>query len=103
MLRHILLIDFQDDITNNQLKLIKQNFLTLTDKIKGIIDVEWGYFSSPEQLNNGFQYCVLINFINENARNNYLTHPEHKKLQELFVPYLKHILVFDYVVAETPE
>lgn len=103
MLRHILLIDFQDGITNNQLNIIKQNFLTLPNKIKDITDVEWGYFSSPEQLNNDFQYCVLINFINENARNNYLTHPEHKKLQELFVPYLERIIVFDYVVVQTPE
>lgn len=102
MLRHILLIDFQDGITNNRLDLIKQNFLALANKIKGITDIEWGYFSSPEQLNNDFQYCVLINFINANARNNYLTHPEHKKLQELFVPSLKRIIVFDYVVTKTP-
>lgn len=78
MLRHILLIDFQEDIKDEQLMLIKQSFLNIHRKIQGIHSVEWGNFSSPETLNEGFKYCVLITFVNETARDNYLIHSEHK-------------------------
>ena len=39
-----------------------------------------------------------MTFTNEQARKNYLPHPEHEALKKVFVPLLDDIVVFDYQV-----
>ncbi len=98
MVRHVLLLQFNDSISSKQLYEVKESFLDLEKHIPGIVNIEWGKNSSPEELNDNFDYCVNIVFVDEEARNIYLTHPAHKELQNFFVPFLEKIIVFDYFV-----
>lgn len=98
MIRHILLIKFKGSVKPLDIETAKALFETIPEKIEGIESVEWGLNDSPENLNKGFTHSVLMTFVDENARQNYLPHPEHDALKAVFVPLLEDIVVFDYQV-----
>lgn len=96
MIRHILLFSFNESITEIDILRIKSNFLTIPERISGIISVEWGENNSAENKNQGFTHCINMVFNNDFARDNYLIHPEHMALKEIFRPFVSDIIVFDY-------
>ncbi len=98
MIRHILLIKFKVSANESQIYELRKLFDSIPSKVEGLLSVEWGLNDSPENKNQGYTHSVLMTFSNEEGHRNYLSHPEHKALQEIFDPLLKDILVFDYHV-----
>ena len=49
--RHVVMFQFNDDVSEEQVKEVEKAFLGLGDKIDTIIDVEFGTNVSPEGLN----------------------------------------------------
>jgi len=98
MIRHILLIKFIDSVDQIQLDVVKAMFDDIPTKIDGVESVEWGLNDSPESLNKGYSHSVMMTFSNEQGRQNYLPHPEHIALKEIFVPLVEDIVVFDYTL-----
>ena len=96
MIRHILLIKFKPSADIEQINLLKELFLSMPYKIEGVVSVEWGINDSPENKNQGFSHSVLMTFSNDAGRQEYLPHPEHQALKEVFRPILDDIIVFDY-------
>ena len=100
MIRHILLIAFNDATTTAQKASVKRAFLAIPAGIEGVESVEWGCNNSPEGKNAGFTHCVVMTFRDEAARQHYLPHPEHEKLKLIFRPVLQDIIVVDYSVTK---
>ena len=100
MIRHILLIAFVSDITSEKLNRFREGFLGIPAVVEGISGVEWGVNDSPENKNAGFTHSVLMTFIDESALLHYLHHPEHEELKAIFLPFIRDIIVFDYLVNE---
>ena len=98
MIRHIILIKFKTTASINEIDKLKQNFESMPTKIEGVSSVEWGLNDSDEGKNKNYTHVVLMNFVDESARNNYLPHPEHDELKKLFIPILDDLIVFDYSV-----
>ena len=98
MIRHILLIKFKESVQPADIEAVRQVFLEVPSKISGVTDVEFGENNSPEGKNEGFTHCVFMTFRDEAGRDEYLPHPEHEALKEVFVPTLEDIIVFDYTV-----
>ena len=98
MIRHILFIRFNEDVLEKDIASIFMMFRGIKSKISGINSVECGKNNSPEDLNKGYTHCVIMDFVDESARNAYLPHPDHKALKTHFVPMLKDIIVLDYEV-----
>lgn len=98
MIRHILLIKFKDCSEASDIKTLKKLFESMPEKVEGVVSVEWGVNNSPEGKNEGYTHSVLMTFADENGRRNYLPHPEHDALKEVFQPLLEDIIVFDYQV-----
>ena len=96
MIRHVLLIRFKPDTPPQSIERIRTVFKSMPSRVDGVVDVEWGENDSPENKNKGFTHCVLMTFADENARNNYLPHPQHSALKEIFDPVLEDIIVLDY-------
>ena len=96
MIRHILLVRFKPDASSQAISAVQAAFQSMPLKVEGIVDVEWGTNNSPENKNQGFTHCVLMTFSGEEERNNYLPHPEHNALKEIFIPVLDDIIVLDY-------
>jgi|TARA_B100001057_G_scaffold487674_1_gene570761 hypothetical protein len=96
MIRHILLIKFKPTADIAQIDLLRELFLSMPSKIEGVVSVEWGINDSPENKNQGFSHSVLMTFSDDAGRQEYLPHPEHQALKEVFRPILDDIIVFDY-------
>ena len=97
MIRHILLIKFKPETTQEQIEELMELFVSMTDKVDGVTDVEWGENNSPEGKNKGYTHSVFMTFADEAGRDNYLPHPEHDALKNVFRPILDDIIVFDYL------
>ena len=98
MIRHILLIKFKSTAKTNEINELKASFESMPLKVEGVHSVEWGLNDSPEGKNKSYTHAVLMNFVDDAGRNNYLPHPEHGELKKLFRPILDDLVVFDYTV-----
>ncbi|MBC2603004.1 Dabb family protein [Puniceicoccus vermicola] len=96
MIRHLLLIQFKEDVTADQIDEVATLFRQIPEKIEGVVSAEWGANNSPEHKNQGYSHAVLMNFADEAGRENYLPHPEHDALKAVFKPLITDIIVFDY-------
>ena len=98
MIRHIILIRFKSTAQINEINELKASFESMPLKVEGVHSVECGLNDSPEGKNKGYTHAVLMNFVDEAGRDNYLPHPEHDELKKLFGPILDDLVVFDYTV-----
>lgn len=98
MIRHILLIRFNEKATEQSINELMALFEAMPSKIAGVEAVEWGVNDSPEGKNKSYTHSVMMTFKDENGRQNYLPHPEHDALKSVFRPILDDIIVFDYSV-----
>ena len=99
-LRHVVLLKFKEDATEQEITKVQEAFSALEDKISEIDDYEWGTNNSPEGLDKGFTHCFLVTFESEEDRATYLPHPEHKAFVEIMDPHVEDVLVFDYWANE---
>lgn len=100
-LRHVVLIKFKEEATDQEIAKVEEAFSELPNKISVIDDYEWGTNNSPEGLNKGFTHCFLVTFASEEDRATYLPHPDHKAFVEVLEPHLEDVLVVDYWANET--
>ena len=96
MIKHIVCFKFKNEVNQNSIFQISELFFSLVDKIPGILNIEGGQNNSPEGLNKQFSHCFIISFKNEDARRNYLPHPEHKKFVNLLKPLIEDVFVIDF-------
>jgi hypothetical protein len=98
MIRHIILIKFKATAKINEIKELRASFKSMPSKVEGVHSVEWGLNDSPEGKNKNYTHIVLMNFVDDAGRDNYLPHAEHCELKKLFSPILEDLIVLDYTV-----
>ena len=98
VIRHVLLIKFKDCSEASDIEVLKYLFESMPERVDGVASVEWGVNDSLEGKGQGFTHSVLMTFSDEEGRQNYLPHPEHDALKDVFRPLLEDIIVFDYQV-----
>ena len=96
LLRHVVLFNFKDDATEQDVAKIVEAFQQLPKRISQIHSFEYGIDNSPEGLADGFTHCFLVTFANEADREAYLPHPEHLKFVDILKPQIERVLVIDY-------
>ena len=96
LLRHVVMFEFKEDATKEQIKKVESAFAALPSEIEEIVDFEWGINNSPEGLNDGLTHCFFVSFDSEEGREAYLPHPAHKAFVEILKPTLKKVVVIDY-------
>lgn len=97
MIIHIVLFRIKEQITKEQIQSFYGNLYKIKEKIPGISSISGGKNISLEEKSKGFEEGFVIEFKNKEARDNYLSHEEHKKLIENYIkPIIKDVLVFDY-------
>lgn len=95
-LRHVVLFQFKEGTTPEQIKEVEDAFRALPKKIDAIADFEWGTDVSVENKHQGFTHCFFVTFPSEKARDEYLPHPDHKAFGMIVRPRLEKVLVVDY-------
>ena len=96
MVRHLLLVRFKADATDDALAALQAAFMAMVNKVSGVVEVEWGKNNSPEHKNKGYSHCIMMTFSDLIARDNYLPDPAHSALKIIFRPLIDDIIVFDY-------
>lgn len=99
MIRHLMLVETKQSATVIERDAAKAAFLSISDKVDGIESVEWGENNSPEGKNKSYDLAIVMTFCSEEARDRYLTHPEHDALKVHFRKIIQDIVVVDYTVG----
>ncbi|HZN58973.1 MAG TPA: sialate O-acetylesterase [Planctomycetota bacterium] len=100
--QHLVLFEFQDGTSDQDLREILEAFEQLPAKIPGIVGFQWGQNNSPEGLAKGLTHGFVVTFESAAARDAYLPHEEHKRFGAILRPHLKDVFVLDFAVPKAP-
>ena len=95
-IKHIVSFKFKKDVKDYEIENLRKSFVSLQNKIPGVLSITGGKNNSPENLNKGFSHCFVITFENELARTVYLPHPEHKEFVSILTPLVEDVFVIDF-------
>lgn len=99
MILHCVFLRFKASASAGEKQEAFEAIAALKDIIPGIVDVRFGPNVSPEGLNGGFLDGFVVTFENREARDGYLSHPDHviagDRLVSLTDGGLAGVLVFD--------
>jgi hypothetical protein len=103
MIRHIVLIRFQPQITEAQIARLFAELHQIEGKVPGLISITSGKSESPEKIERGYMHGFIADFADWMALQAYQDHPDHKKLGAGLVAAavggIEGILVFDLPVG----
>jgi len=99
-LHHVVSFKFKSTATTEDIKKVEDAFQALKGKIPQIVALEWGTNVSKEKFDKGFTHCFLLTFKNEQDRDAYIVHPEHKAFGNIVGPMLDDVFVMDFVAKK---
>ncbi|WP_298987056.1 Dabb family protein [uncultured Roseibium sp.] len=80
MIRHIVLIRFNPDVTEETIAELFQELREIEKQVPGIRDITSGRSESPEKIERGYMHGFVVDFDDWDALERYQTHPDHKAL-----------------------
>ena len=95
MIKHLLLLQFKQNIDQRQIDCMFTQFTGLKSTIDGINTIDYGTNKNPEKLNKNFTHAVEVTFSSLEARDHYLVHQDHKALETVLLDLLSDLIVFD--------
>ena len=96
VLRHVVLFEFKETTTKEQIKETERLFCEMAREVKEIKEFEWGDDINNGRRAQGFTHCFVLTFTSEAGRDKYMSHPAHKRLRDATRQYIKKMLVIDY-------
>lgn len=103
MIRHIVLIRFKDDVTEQKVSDLFAELHQIEGKLTGLLSITSGKSESPEKIERGYMHGFVADFADWEALQAYQDHPMHQalgaKLVANAVGGLDGILVFDLEVC----
>jgi quinol monooxygenase YgiN len=94
--KHIALIKFKSGTSEEQIDKVFADLMDLSETIPGIEDYVSGPNNSPEGLNQGYTHGFVMTFENAAARDAYVPHPDHQRVQAAVMPLIENVVVFDF-------
>lgn len=97
MIKHIVLFKFSVTASEKQIEQALAKLGNLKNiSIPQIKSFSFGKNCSPENLNKGFSYAFIMEFLNEKDREDYLNHPDHIRIaSEDVMPLTKEVIVLE--------
>ena len=92
---HIVLVRWNDATPAETVDAIRSLSRSLATAIPGIETLSEGPSVSPEGLETGFEYGLVIEFADAVARDGYLVHPAHLPLADALQSNAASLTVFD--------
>jgi hypothetical protein len=93
LLRHIVLFQFKEEASTEQIAEAGKAFLALQDQINAIQDVEWGHaINEPAP----YTHCLLVTVGTEADLEAYGEHPAHVAIGEHYGPLVADAVVLDF-------
>ena len=95
-LQHVVILKFKNTATPEGIKKVEDAFRELKEKIPQMVNLEWGTNVSKEKRDKGFTHCFIVTFKNEQDRDTYIAHPDHKAFGKVLGPVLEDVFVIDF-------
>ena len=99
MIRHIVLVNFRDDVSDEHKAGIYAELRALVGKIDGLESASFGPNVSPEGLSKGFRDGFTMDLRDAESRDRYLADPDHQaagaKLVAAAAGGVDGLIVFD--------
>jgi hypothetical protein len=92
---HIVLVCWRSDAQVAAEELIRPVIRDFVHTIPGVVSVVEGDSSSPEGLENGYEYGFVVTFASPQARDAYLDDPNHRPVAAAIGAAAERIVVFD--------
>ena len=106
MIRHIVLIRFRGDVTEETVSHLFDELRAIRNKVPGLIAITAGRSESPEKIERGYMHGFVVDFEDWDALAAYQEHPDHKTLGAKLVAHatggIDGILVLDIPVDAQP-
>jgi quinol monooxygenase YgiN len=103
MIRHIVLIRFRADISEERVSEIFADLRTIKSKVPGVLAITAGRSEGPEKIERGFMHGFVADFADWAALDAYQKHPDHRRVGDALIAGavggLDGILVFDLPVS----
>ncbi|CAG0999559.1 hypothetical protein RHIZO_02739 [Rhizobiaceae bacterium] len=99
MIRHIVLIRFRADATEEAILGLFAELHAIVGKVPGLLAIASGRSESPEKIERGYLHGFTVDFADWEALAAYQDHPDHRRVGAALVAHaqggLDGILVFD--------
>ncbi len=100
MIRHIVLFQRKKDVSDTEIAGVLAGIEALSDVVPGILATSSGSDCSPEGMQRGMTHGFTVDFIDAEARDAYLVHPDHQAAGARLVAAAERgidgLLVFDW-------
>jgi hypothetical protein len=97
---HVVLVEWGAETPDDVKEAARQSAQGFRTRIDGVLSVVEGPSTSPENLENGFDYGLVITFADAAARDAYLPHPVHRVLADLIGEHSARVIVYDIESGE---
>ena len=92
---HVVLVQWKDATPPDVREAARDAARSFRGLIPGIVRLDEGPSVSPEGLEGGYEWGLLISFEDSAARDAYLPHPTHRVLADLIGAHSSRVVVFD--------
>jgi quinol monooxygenase YgiN len=96
MIRHIVMINFKDEVTEQQrdefAKLVRETVSQLPGTRNVVVGKALDVEGKPR-----YGYALLVDFDSEAALKSYIDNPTHKAAEAQMAPFLSETLISDYL------
>jgi hypothetical protein len=92
---HVVLVSWKDGEAEEAEAAVRPLVADFPKSIPGVLDVVQGRSTSPEGLEGGYDYALVVTFASQEARDAYLPHPAHQPVAEAIRAHASGIVVFD--------
>jgi hypothetical protein len=95
LVMHIVLVRWKAEVSRADLAELTELAVAFPETIPGALAVHCGPSTSPEGLEDGFEWALVVSFESSSARDNYLPHPAHQPVAQLISRLAERVVVFD--------
>ncbi len=92
---HVVLVRWNSGVSRAKLDELTELAGAFPDTIPGVLAVHCGPSTSPEGLEGGFEWALVVSFGSSSARDDYLPHPAHQPVAQLISRLAEQVVVFD--------
>ena len=92
---HVVLVSWKSGRQAQAEEFVRPAIRDFVNTISDVSSVVEGHSSSPEGLENGYDYGFIVTFATAQARAAYLTHPSHLPVADAIGANAAQIVVFD--------
>jgi hypothetical protein len=101
---HVVLVEWRAGVSEEDRRAVRAASRSMADAIPGILALDEGPSVSPEGLEGGLDWGLVVTFEDAEARDRYLPHPVHAAVGAQIVGSAARLVVFDLVSgAPAPE